>query len=264
MQTQQAHTNTPRPTRPNRPATATLLAIAAAATLHIAAGTTTTTAAATNIYPQSPTTPAQANQPETFVTVAADPALLMCRVGSVAYPVATLRIGQTLRVVGTTQDWVRVEYPAGVNAYVPADGAQIIRTTTGQNKLRLTRPDKLMALMANAEPQRSYWPIFERGTGPAPGDEFTIIETVRAAGQADAEPLGYIIPAPTGATGWIRDTRLRPATQQEIATLRQPTTTPTQQPTTPTPTPTPTPTTETTQPTTPTTTTTLPPSFGFF
>lgn len=160
----------------------------------------------------APVTPAAA-QPQTVqavtpysAVVTRDGIPLQCRWGSTAYSVKSLTSGQILKVDGQADNWLQVEYPAGLSAFVKFDEATSLEAG---KTLKLTRNSRLMA--ANADGGVNWWPLLDKEL-PA-GTTFAVTKVVK---NADGKETGYLVPAPKGSHGFVRKDALRQATQAEL------------------------------------------------
>ncbi|MBC7770939.1 MAG: hypothetical protein H7210_00455 [Pyrinomonadaceae bacterium] len=186
---------------PGRPAPR-LIAVTTLA-LCLAAGAVATLMPASPAFAQPQTV--QSVTPYSAI-VTKDGAAIQCRSGTTAYPVKSLSSGQILKVDGQADNWMQVEYPAGLSAFVKIDEAT---TQEAGKSLKLTRNSRLMA--ANADGGVNWWPLLEKEL-PA-GTTFSITKVVKGA---DGKETGYLVPAPKGSRGFVRKDALRQATQAEI------------------------------------------------
>lgn len=144
-----------------------------------------------------------------YVTVERENVPMQCRIGSASYPVKTVAAGQVLKADGQTASMYRVEYPAGMSAFVKIEEASL----GGDGKVvTLTRPSRLMA--PNAEGGVSWWYLLEKDL-----DAGTTFKLDKAVKGADGKDVGYLVPAPGGSKGFIRREYVRQATQAEIDRL---------------------------------------------
>jgi hypothetical protein len=143
---------------------------------------------------------------EPRMMVMASDGAMRCDTGNIYYAVRTLKAGEMIRVDGEGGGWLRVEYPSGTKAYVRADEASF---DAAAKSVKLTKATKLMA--ANDGGARPWWPLLNNDL--AAGTTFASAEPVRGA---DGAVDGYLIPAPSGAHGFIRAEQARAATPAEI------------------------------------------------
>lgn len=141
-----------------------------------------------------------------YVTVARDGATLQCRIGSASYTVKTLSAGQVLKVDGQSSSMYRVEYPAGMSAFVKIEESTL---EDGGKTVKLTKPSRLMA--PNSEGGVSWWYLLDKELDA--GTKLTHQKTVKGP---DGKDAGYLVPAPAGSKGYIRRDFVREATQAEI------------------------------------------------
>lgn len=140
-----------------------------------------------------------------YVVVTKDNVPLKCSDGNIYYPVAKLKANQVLRVDGTGGGWLRAEYPSGTRAYVKADEGMY---DDAAKTLKLTRPSKLMS--ANADGARPWWYLLDNDV--VAGTVFANAQVVKSP---DGTVEGYLIAAPAGARGYVREEATRAATADE-------------------------------------------------
>lgn len=152
-------------------------------------------------------------QPETvqsltpyLAVVTKDGIGLQCRAGSTAYSVKLLTSGQILKVDGQADNYLRVEYPAGLSAFVKVDEATQLEPG---KTLKLTKNSQLTA--SDVAGTVNWWRLLDKEL-PA-GTTFAITKVVKGA---DGKDAGYLVPAPKGSHGFVRKDALRQATQAEI------------------------------------------------
>jgi hypothetical protein len=144
-----------------------------------------------------------------YVTVERENVPMQCRIGSASYPVKTVTAGQVLKADGQTASMYRVEYPAGMSAFVKIEEASL---AADGKTVTLTRPSRLMA--PNAEGGVSWWYLLEKDL-----DAGTAFKLDKAVKGPDGKDAGYLVPAPVGSKGYIRREFVRQATQAEIEKL---------------------------------------------
>lgn len=132
------------------------------------------------------------------------------------YPVAKLRTGQVLRVMGQSGDWASVAYPAGVAAFAPADAVTI---NAEAGTATVVTPTQLKAVNMNTGLPGSWKPLLGE---PLPAG--TVLKL------ADPEPAddtrggrAYRVVPPPGARAFVQASFLRRATPEEAAALQEPT-----------------------------------------
>lgn len=144
-----------------------------------------------------------------YVVVERDGTPLQCRIGSASYPVKTLSASQVLKVDGQSTSMYRVEYVAGMNAFVKIDEVSL---EDGGKTAKLTKPSRLMA--ANSEGGVSWWYLLDKELDA--GQTFGVQKTVKGP---DGKDAGYLVPAPAGSRAYIRRDAVRAATQAEVDTF---------------------------------------------
>lgn len=144
-----------------------------------------------------------------YVVVTKDNVPLKCSDGNIYYPVAKLKANQVLRVDGTGGGWLRAEYPSGTRAYVKADEGMY---DDAAKTLKLTRPSKLMS--ANADGARPWWYLLDNDVTAG-----TVFANAQVVKSPDGTVEGYLIAAPAGARGYIREEATRAATADEAKGL---------------------------------------------
>lgn len=151
--------------------------------------------------------PAQTSAPS-YVTVAADGTLLRCGAGSAYYAVARLERGQVLVSGGTESDWVRVEYPPGLFAFVAAD--QVTLDEAGRTAT-LRQESALRAANLAGTVKGSWRRLLER---PLPaGTALDVVEQIKGD---DGTVVALRVRAPRGAFGYVQPQSVRPATDAEV------------------------------------------------
>lgn len=141
------------------------------------------------------------------VVVTRDNIPLKCSDGNIYYAVRMLKTNDVLRVDGSGNGWLRVEYPAGTRAYVKSDEATFDEAS---KTLKLTRPSKLMSANVVAG-TRPWWYLLDQDV-PA-GASFANAEPVKSA---DGTLEGYLVAAPAAARGYVREEAVRTATAEEV------------------------------------------------
>jgi hypothetical protein len=114
--------------------------------------------------------------------------------GSSWYEIATLKAGQVLKTDGEVDGWLRVEYPAGLNAVVKNDEVEVKGDVA-----TLTRRSRLRALsMTNPVLDESFRFVCEREL--APGTTLKVVGRIKDRQGVEA---GYIVQAPECARGFV-------------------------------------------------------------
>lgn len=143
-----------------------------------------------------------------YVVVSADGAAMKCHDGSFYYDVRPLKKGEVLRVDGESKGWLRVEYLPGTPAYVPAAEGEL---TADGKTLKLKRATSLLAVNANGQPP--WWNLLEANI-PA-GTTFSGVEVVKSA---DNTIVGFHVPAPAKARGYVARAAVEDATDAQART----------------------------------------------
>lgn len=157
----------------------------------------------------APAPAATASRGSTFsVIVTAGEVPLRCGDSTLYYPVALVKSGDLLQVDGETANWLRVRYPAGVEAIVPAD--QLTDPVNNVGRLRV--PSRLRAPNLNGGAKGSFYQLLQEEL-PA-NTELRVTRTIRAD---DGLPSYYVITPPADARAWISRDAVRRATPDEVA-----------------------------------------------
>lgn len=192
----------------------------------------------------APTAFAQVTKVEPYYIVVEKDAPVRADAGNVYYSVRNLKAGDVLRVDGENKGWLRVEYLAGMPAYVPAAEGEL---SADAKTLKLKTSSQLLAVDSGGI--RPWWPLLEAPLGA--GTSFDNPQPIKSA---DGTVEGYHVPAPSKARGWIAQSACRratPAEAQKYTGPSGPPASPTSSATTPAATPPAAPTTSTTTTTTP-------------
>lgn len=143
-----------------------------------------------------------------YVVVRESNVNLRCGAGQVWYAVGKVDQGQVLRVDGHEFGWLRVGYPSGMAAVVKANDADF---DSGLNAVTLIRESKLLASNPAGGVPDSWRQLLDE---PLPTDTvLQHLETLRGSG-GDVE--GYRVVAPGGAKGYVSETLVRMATEEEV------------------------------------------------
>jgi hypothetical protein len=145
-----------------------------------------------------------------FAVVTRDGVPLKSRDGSPYYAVKNLSTGQVLHVDGQNQGWVRVEYPAGLSAFVKPDEAQLENDGTA---IKLTTPSQLMAANIGGGERGNWWYLLEPDAKLPAGTRLAVTQVLK---NPDGKAYGYLVPAPKQARGFVRREFIRPATPAEV------------------------------------------------
>ncbi|MEO0483238.1 MAG: hypothetical protein AAF138_06400 [Planctomycetota bacterium] len=122
------------------------------------------------------------------------------------YRVMDLDEAAVLRVVSESEDWLEVAYPPGTTAFV-----RVQHVTRQGGAVVLTQPRRLRANNLTAGFTGSWKALLPQAL-PA-GTELPIIEEIAAS---DGQVVGYRVPAPDNATGYVGKRLTRPASDREI------------------------------------------------
>lgn len=156
-----------------------------------------------------PSAAAQPKRVEPFVVVVtASEVPIRCGDSTLYYPVAAVKSGETLVVDGETAGWLRVQYPAGVEAFVPAEQVTVVQDGAG----KLAVPSRLRAPNVNGGVRGSYFQLFEQDL-PAG----TPLKITRSERGEDGKVTHFAVVPPAGARGWISRDAVRRANEQESA-----------------------------------------------
>lgn len=143
------------------------------------------------------------------LVVAVQETEIRCSDGGAFYVVARAKPGQVLKTDGAGSGWLRVEYVEGMRAFVSADDAQ---PDAAGKSIKLTVPSALRSAAENPTERANWWHLLDQSL-PA-GTTFAIAETLRTP---DGKTYGYLVPAPAGSRGYVREQTVRKATPEEIA-----------------------------------------------
>lgn len=156
-----------------------------------------------------PSAAAQPKRVEPFVVVVtASEVPIRCGDSTLYYPVAAVKSGDALVVDGETAGWLRVQYPAGVEAFVPAEQVTVVQDGAG----KLAVPSRLRAPNVNGGVRGSYFQLFEQDL-PAG----TPLKITRSERGEDGKVTHFAVVPPAGARGWISRDAVRRANEQESA-----------------------------------------------
>lgn len=150
--------------------------------------------------------------PPRFVVVNQDRTPMKCSGGAPFYAVRTLDPGQVLRVDGEETGWLRVEYLAGMLAYVRAEEVEL---DAGAKTLRLIRPSRLFAVNERTGDRANWWNLLEQEL-PV-GTVLQLNETVKGM---DEVTRGYLVTAPAQARAYVRADAVRPALEVEASSYK--------------------------------------------
>lgn len=139
---------------------------------------------------------------------------LRCGAGQTWYVVAELPAGTMLKLVGESDGFFEVEYPAGVPAVVKvADGT----LKADRNIVVLTNRTPLWAFNAlDPVMDNCYKRVFVDNP-LEPGRELAYIGSFE---NRKGELAGYRVAAPSGARGFVLPTGVRPANAEELAAIK--------------------------------------------
>lgn len=134
------------------------------------------------------------------------------------YPVASVREGAELTVIGEGDGWYRVRYPSRVGAFVPASEG---RLDEEQSRVRLTAPSRLKAPNETGGFRMSWRSVLEE---PLPaGEHLRLIEVVR---DDNGRPAAFRVVPPQTAGLYIRSDHVsdapRTASGEQTGTLASP------------------------------------------
>ena len=134
------------------------------------------------------------------------------------YPVARLREGAELTVIGEGDGWYRVRYPSRVGAFVPASEG---RLDEEQSRVRLTAPSRLKAPNEAGGFRMSWRSVLDE---PLPaGEHLRLIEVVR---DDNGRPAAFRVVPPQNAGAYIRSDHVsdapRTASGEQTGTLATP------------------------------------------
>ncbi len=140
------------------------------------------------------------------------------------YSVGTLKAGTLLKVDKEEGGYYRVEYPAGMKAFVKAEEVSV--DATGKTA-KLIKPSRLLAANANGGARGSWWNLVPDKDFAA-GTELKVMDAVK---DDTGKTTMYAIVPPATARAFINKTFVRKATAEEAANFGKaaaagPTTTP--------------------------------------
>ncbi len=128
------------------------------------------------------------------------------------YPVKELKSGELLRANGEGPGWVRVEYPAGMRAYVHASD---VEPAKDGKTVKLIRQSQLLAYDITPNAKAPWWPLDIEKALPSG----TTLDIVSVSKGPDDVVQGYVVPAPAKARGYVAKDHVRKATPEEAAKL---------------------------------------------
>lgn len=128
--------------------------------------------------------------------------------GVVWYPVGKVEQGQVLRVDGHEFGWLRVGYPAGMAAIVKINEAE---HDASSGVVTLIRESRLQANNPAGGVGDSWRQLLD---APLPAD--TVLQHVETITNSAGEVTGYRVVAPGGAKGYLSETLVRMATEDEV------------------------------------------------
>ncbi len=143
-----------------------------------------------------------------YVVVKESNVNLRCGAGQVWYAVGKVSPGQVLRVDGHEFGWLRVGYPAGMGAIVKANDAEF---DPSANTVTLIRESKLQANNPAGGVSESWRQLLDASL---PAD--TVLQHIETLTSATGEVTGYRVAAPGGARGFVSETLVRMATENEV------------------------------------------------
>jgi uncharacterized protein YgiM (DUF1202 family) len=175
----------------------TLLAAAGtvAPMLALAASSSVTLAQSTDVDPY-------------YVVVNESNVNLRCGAGLVWYPVGKLNQNQVLRVDGHEFGWLRVGYPSGTAAIVRANDAEFDPTAS---TVTLIRESKLQASNIEGGASESWRQLLDASL---PAD--TVLQHLETLRSTSGEITAYRVVAPGGARGFVSETLVRMANENEV------------------------------------------------
>ena len=138
---------------------------------------------------------------------------MKCMAGGPFYAVQTMKTGQMLRVDGERAGWLRVEYLAGMEAFVRPNEANL---DLSGRKAHLTRPSRLWAVNVVGTETGYAWNLLNQDLPT--GTALEVRETLKAA---DGSVRGYLVAAPQQARGYVKADSVRKATAEEVQAAGQ-------------------------------------------
>lgn len=152
---------------------------------------------------------AQVRTVEPYVVVVTRPDVALRAGPGAFYPVATLKPGIMMKADAEDGGFLRVAYPPGLRAFIPADA---VEPDAAGASARLVRPSRLKAANMTAGERASWQSLLEKELDP--GATLTLIEPIKDdLGKVTA----YAVAAPPGAKGWVNREFVRRATPDEAA-----------------------------------------------
>jgi len=125
------------------------------------------------------------------------------------YQVGTLKSGVTLKIDREESGFYRVEYPAGMKAFVNADDVTV---DSAGKVAKLNKPSRLKAANANGGPRGSWYNLLEKEADT--GTELKVIEAVKGD---DGKIMMYSVTPPVAARAFLNKEWVRRATAEEAA-----------------------------------------------
>jgi hypothetical protein len=143
---------------------------------------------------------------QSYVVTRGDGVQLRCGQGAGFYPTQEIAAGQVLLVTEQAGQWLRVQYPAGSEAYVSADAVSVsgdVATLISERSLRHMNP--------RTGKRGSWKPLYD-----APLARGTRLEVVAFEDSPQAQHKAYRVVAPAGAQAYIEASAVRQATADEV------------------------------------------------
>jgi len=165
----------------------------------------------------APATPAAKAAPEPYhAMIARDGVELRCGAGTFYYPVAALKAGTLVKVLGEDSGWLKVAYPEGLRVLLRAE--DVTADASGKS-VRLAKPGSLLHANLNGGAAAA-WSRVVLEHEPRPGTELVVLDTTK---KSDGVVSHYAVAAPAGTFGYVnRDLARRLSPEEYAAAIAKP------------------------------------------
>lgn len=167
--------------------------------------------------PPTPASPAAKAAPEPYhAMIARDGVELRCGAGTFYYPVATLKAGSLVKVLGEDSGWLKVAYPDGLRVLLRAED---VTADASGKAVKLAKPGSLLHANLNGGAAAA-WSRVVLEHEPQPGTEFAVLDSTK---KTDGAVSHYAVAAPAGTFGYVnRDLARRLSPEEYAAAIAKP------------------------------------------
>lgn len=164
-----------------------------------------------------PGAPAGKTAPEPYhAMIARDGVELRCGAGTFYYPVATLKAGTLVKVLGEDSGWLKVAYPDGLRVLLRAE--DVTADASGKT-VKLAKAGSLLHANLNGGAAAA-WSRVVLEHEPQPGTEFAVLDSTK---KSDGSVSHYAVAAPAGTFGYVnRDLARRLSPEEYAAAIAKP------------------------------------------